>query len=399
MIKKTLFSLSICFITLVLYNANDAHTYSSTPPANRTGAPGSAGTCVNCHGGGADISIDFNNGGLDYTADGNTYPIAVTINGTSPSRFGFSMVAFDSNNDDVGTLVASGANTQIYNGNHIGHQSAPTGSGPYTFNFDWQAPTNGAGDVTFYLACVAANNNGQTTGDEAAITTLTISEMTVSNPTLLTKAKVFLEGAYASGGMLSTNLELVVPVNQPYNETPWQYVGVEPSVNLPTNVTDWVLVELRAANDVNTLVATRAAWLRNDGMLVDMDGSEGIGFENQVDGDYYLVIRHRNHLDVLSSTVVNLPNATPYDFTQSATTVMGDDQLVDVGDGNFAMLAGDINGDGVISVSDFNVYITQAALINEYLPSDTDLDGNVTVSDFNLYRPNVSIIGVNAVRY
>jgi hypothetical protein len=74
-------------------------------------------------------------------------------------------------------------------------------------------------------------------------------------------------------------------------------------------------------------------------------------------------------------------------------------QLVAVAPNTFALLAGDGNGDGVITVVDFNAYAQQAATINQYLTSDFTMDGNVTVADFNLYQPNASSIGVSAIRY
>ena len=44
----------------------------------------------------------------------------------------------------------------------------------------WTAPAAGAGDVTFYVASNAANNNGNTSGDVIYVSTHTISESNAS---------------------------------------------------------------------------------------------------------------------------------------------------------------------------------------------------------------------------
>nr|HMS51952.1 hypothetical protein [Chitinophagales bacterium] len=64
-----------------------------------------------------------------------------------------------------------------------------------------------------------------------------------------------------------------------------------------------------------------------------------------------------------------------------------------------AMFAGDINADGVITVTDFNIYVLQASFINQYARADCNYDSNVTVADFNLYKPNSSKIAAGPVMY
>ena len=63
------------------------------------------------------------------------------------------------------------------------------------------------------------------------------------------------------------------------------------------------------------------------------------------------------------------------------------------------MINGDIDGNGIISVADFNHFQNQLAVINSYVISDINLDGNVTIEDFNLYIQNSSKIGLNIIRY
>jgi len=63
------------------------------------------------------------------------------------------------------------------------------------------------------------------------------------------------------------------------------------------------------------------------------------------------------------------------------------------------LLAGDADGNGVITVADFNVYANEISAISVYVTADFDLDGSVTVNDFNIYQPNASAIGISWVRY
>lgn len=71
-------------------------------------------------------------------------------------------------------------------------------------------------------------------------------------------------------------------------------------------------------------------------------------------GDYYIVVRHRNHMAVMSAVPVPLPNINVYSFAAGMNYALGSSQLKDMGDGNFALHAGDVDGNGVIVVSDFS---------------------------------------------
>lgn len=215
------------------------------------------------------------------------------------------------------------------------------------------------------------------------------------------EAKILLEGAYLGSGLMTTNLleDNLLPYSQPFNTSPWNYTGNEKVINFPNNVTDWILIEARHANDLNTTIEQRAAFVRNDGILIDTDGNEGINFytldENEL---YHFIIRSRNHLAVMSNIPISVPTNNYYNFT-IAGSEMGTEQTTVHPDGNTLLITGDYNADGVISVVDFNDYSTASSLINSYTSSDGNLDGTVSVADFNLYSPNASKIGINYIRY
>ena len=218
------------------------------------------------------------------------------------------------------------------------------------------------------------------------------------------KAKVYLEGPYLTGGLMSTTLRdgLFVPASNPFSVAPWNNAGgesVASASDVPAAAVDWVWIELRSAVDYSP-VASRACFVLADGTIAELDGSEGAEFAGAATGvDYYVIIRTRNHVDVLSSGTVQLSNVTPYDFTSGQAQVQGVNQLVEVETGVFALTAGDVDANGVISVQDHNAQQTEMSFMNGYYDSDLNMDDNVTVDDLNQCRLNASKIGVAIVRY
>lgn len=76
-------------------------------------------------------------------------------------------------------------------------------------------------------------------------------------------------------------------------------------LEIPENVVDWILVELRDKFDNSIIKYSRAAFLLNTGMIVDLDGNSLVKFELKEDL-YFLTIKHRNHLSVMSKEPVNI---------------------------------------------------------------------------------------------
>ena len=77
-----------------------------------------------------------------------------------------------------------------------------------------------------------------------------------------------------------------------------------------------MLVELRIT-DNGSAVASKSAFLHKDGRVVNDDATSGVIELDASDGDYYIVIKHRNHLAVMSQNKVSLNSASSvlYDFT------------------------------------------------------------------------------------
>ncbi|MEO6838970.1 MAG: hypothetical protein ABI185_11335, partial [Ginsengibacter sp.] len=150
------------------------------------------------------------------------------------------------------------------------------------------------------------------------------------NPNITFSGKVFLQGAYNtttnlmnnslnSLGILQTNAS-----SQPYNNTVFNYSGTE---NVPSgffaahpDIVDWVLLELRDAASPDNVIATRSAFVKEDGTLVETDGTNPeIIFNDVPFGNYYVAIHHRNHLGIRSSVTIDFTGGSgSYDFTTAA---------------------------------------------------------------------------------
>ncbi len=68
-----------------------------------------------------------------------------------------------------------------------------------------------------------------------------------------------------------------------------------------TSAVDWVFIELRDKNNSSTILGTRSAIVQQDGTVVDIDGSSCIRFPSLLNDDYYVAIRHRNHLGAMTA--------------------------------------------------------------------------------------------------
>lgn len=117
--------------------------------------------------------------------------------------------------------------------------------------------------------------------------------------------KIYLEGSYNNGAM-TTLLSNEMPTIQPFNESPWNYSGIENVAEIPSGIVDWILIELR--NDMNIPSNIhRAAFLHDTGVITDLDGVSPVKFLVP-SFDYYITIKHRNHLEIMSSSTIYLSN-------------------------------------------------------------------------------------------
>lgn len=194
--------------------------------------------------------------------------------------------------------------------------------------------------------------------------------------------KVFLEAAYENGVMAARlGNSGIIPSLQPYNTAPWNYPGKENLAPIPPGIVDWVLIQLRSDKNMNKVVSQKAGLLRSDGIVIDMDGKEGIIFPNLTSSKYYIVVIHRNHLSVMSAQPVSvLSSGVFYDFTQRLENTYGSD-AVKLDNGKYAMYSGDADANGIINEEDLSV-VGSRLFQAGYNQGDLDLNQTVNVLDY-----------------
>jgi hypothetical protein len=218
------------------------------------------------------------------------------------------------------------------------------------------------------------------------------------DPFILVDLTALLEGPY-NGSTMSNNLNSagLIPLSQPYNTDPtakWYYNGSESVSGVPSNATDWILVELRDAVSASTAtgstrIAQRAAFVLDNGTIVATDGSSMLKFYTMFANNPYVVLWHRNHLGILSNNPMNQPSpgVYTYDFTTGAGQAYLNGQK-DLGSGVYGMYGGDGSPDGLIDSGDKSVWSAEAGTTG-YLQSDFNMDTQVDNNDKNdVWVPN-----------
>ena len=215
----------------------------------------------------------------------------------------------------------------------------------------------------------------------------------------LLNVSAFLEGPYGAGPLMSDGLRAasLIPSTEPYTALGFTNIGgggetVNASVLTTTGndaIVDWVFVELRGAAPTYTVLATRCALIQRDGDIVDVDGSSPVNFDIAA-GSYYVVVRHRNHLGVMSASTVAIGGtAGTCDLRSTSTSTYGTGAQHTVGAAN-AMWMGDCNTNGTVlyagSGNDRDMVLARiggvipTTVVNGYFLEDANLDGQVKYS-------------------
>ena len=200
-------------VIFVVSKPDNATANSVAPPSAKTGAPGE-GTCVTCHtgtsGSGAAVMAlyDFN----PTYVGGQTDTLVIGIGAPGATRWGFELTALKNSDNSMAGTFAPTADSPTQTGNttsggriYHGHRSNgalvpldpsdgtewgfPTGG----WLVEWTPPPQGSGDVTFYLAAVAADGNPLTSAgptDTTYTTTYIVTEQAPSPVTTTTWGKI-----------------------------------------------------------------------------------------------------------------------------------------------------------------------------------------------------------------
>ena len=251
-------------------------------------------------------------------------------------------------------------------------------------------------------------------------TTLFLRELFCSSVAgVSVSARVLLEGPYdASTGLMGDPLRSLggFPLTEPYTAMGYVHSGgggnesIQPSVLTTTGanaIVDWVVLELRDANDGSIVLASRSALLQRDGDVVEVDGTSPVGFGIGATS-YHVAIRHRNHLGAMTANPVAISAVpSPVDFASSAMTTFGTNARKSIA-GIFpaeVLWAGDVdfnnelryvgaNNDRDPVLSALGGSVPTAVLSDQYRSEDVNMDGAVKyVGDGNDRDPILQNVG------
>ncbi|MEP7272568.1 MAG: choice-of-anchor V domain-containing protein [Acidobacteriota bacterium] len=184
-LKKFVFSVFVALI-MSFYLFSDRADVSvqakvfGGPPLGFTGAP-DEGTCIGCHYTFGQPNVPNSGGSVQLSglpsifSPGQTYNLTVTVAHPTARRWGFETTVLNAagNSSTIGTLTIldaiktikrdAGARTYV---SHFATETslpaedgtAPGKAGSNSWSFNWTAPGAATGDVTFYAAGNAANN-------------------------------------------------------------------------------------------------------------------------------------------------------------------------------------------------------------------------------------------------
>jgi len=242
--------------------------------------------------------------------------------------------------------------------------------------------------------------------------------------------KAALQGPLATNGTMGEGLRTanLVPLTEPYSALGYTYTG-NPSLTAvpsyymttaPWAIVDWMVVELRSAQNPATVVYSKPVLIKKDGRVHDKnfyDQISGALDENLnfpvAAGDYHVVLRHRNHLAIMTATAIPL-DAEPemLDLRTAAVSTYGTNARVNL-NGVMALWAGDATGNGTVKYTgagnDRDPILTAVgsttpnnSVSNAYDRRDTNLDGVIkytgSANDRDIILTNVGSTTPNNTR-
>ncbi len=150
-----------------------------------------------------------------------------------------------------------------------------------------------------------------------------------------------------------------------------------------TAVVDWVWVELRDENDSDNIISGQSALLLRNGNILANDGNSTLEFD-VFPGNYYVAVKHRNHLGIISQASTALSSTlTQVDLSSDVSAIKGgNNAVVSLDNGNYGMYTGDYDGNGEIQNTDSNSVIQRIGN-GGYDAADMDANSQVQNTDVN----------------
>ena len=206
--------------------------------------------------------------------------------------------------------------------------------------------------------------------------------------------RVYLQGAFfnnGGGNLMRDGLREagLIPLISPYDGVTTCDASALVDTGDEESIVDWVLVELRDPLDNTNIIYSQSALIQRDGYISAPDLS--VLAIPVPEGEYYVSIKHRNHLGVMSESSIYLSEATvTINFTSDVNSVFGGANALSLlPTGKYAMHAGDFDENGQIQNTDINSVILLLGG-SGYNEADLDMNGQIQNTDINnILYPNL----------
>ena len=228
-----------------------------------------------------------------------------------------------------------------------------------------------------------------------------VSTDSLFNNIVLDTANVSVANLLINAGVLSSSTKYYWRVNSTLTSgtTPWSLVWnfttlqslsanlklyLEGFWNGTTHIADTIRVYLASSTSPYTLKDSSTVVLSSTGI-------SNPSFTKTASGNYYIVVKHRNHLETWSRLAQSFTSGTSviYDFTTAANKAYGNN-MKQVGN-TWVFFGGDPNQDGSIDAMDISIFIAQFGYTGSYLSCDFNGDGSVDAMDVQIIASNFGL--------
>jgi len=153
------------------------------------------------------------------------------------------------------------------------------------------------------------------------------------------------------------------------------------------NLADTITVSLASTGPGHPILFTSKTTLATNGMAHCAFPAQALL------GNYYVVVKHRNHMETWSGTAFGFNTAdTTCDFTDFITKAYGNN-MQQLATGVFGIYAGDVNQDGVIEATDYSILENDVQqVLFGYYRSDLNGDNVVEAFDYSMEENNVQLV-------
>ena len=234
-------------------------------------------------------------------------------------------------------------------------------------------------------------------------------DIAASQPIIL-DITLFLQGVVQPGSTMTNHIQtapaiimpnLKLPVVNPYS-LPDSCSSIN-NVAAIGGIVDWILVEIWGEFTASgmftnyTLLEQRALLLKTDGSVVDTNGQKPQLMLNTNDS-VRVVVKHRNHLSVVSNAIFPFDEDIIYDFSTNVGKALKPplaiyDPMVVMHNGIACLWAGDLNMNDIMDHVDMSIFNVEwrAGILGEYLTSDVNMDGRINNVDNSFVARNTQL--------